>query len=73
MKQVVFLIFAVTFIIVGHVCAHVTEYPAAGTGDFQFVAHHEASDMKLTSGQGALKFKVLYMARPFSARSRRRN
>ena len=59
MRQVVFLIFVLTFII-GHVHAHVTEHSSTETGNFQFVAHHEAPDMKLTSGQGALKFKVLH-------------
>ncbi|MCY4569790.1 MAG: hypothetical protein OXD49_15955, partial [Candidatus Poribacteria bacterium] len=61
MRRIVFLIFAITFIIVGQIYGHVTEHPPTETGDFRFVAHHEASDMKLMSGQGALKFKVLYM------------
>ena len=58
MRRIVFLIFAITFIIVGQIYGHVTEHPPTETGDFRFVAHHEVSE--LTSGQGALKFKVLY-------------
>ena len=73
MRQVVLLIFVLTFIIVGSLYAHVTEHPSTETGGFQFVAHHEALDMKLTSGQGALKFKVLYTRDHFPPRSRRRN
>ena len=60
MKRVVFLIFAFTYITIGHIYAHVAEHPPTETEGFQFVAHHEAPDMQLTSGQGALKFKVLY-------------
>ena len=60
MRRIIFLIFAFTFIVVGHIFAHVTEHSPAETGNYQFVAHHEAPDMKLTSGQGVLKFKVLY-------------
>ena len=67
MRQVVCLIFAITFITVGSVYAHVTEHHSTETGSFQFVAHHEAPDMKLTSGQGALKFKVLYTRDHFPA------
>ena len=67
MRQVFYLIVFVTFII-GHAYAHVTEHPSANTEEFQFVAHHEtAPDTKLTSGQGALKFKVLYTRDHFPA------
>ena len=72
MRQVAFLVFILTFIM-GHVHAHVTEHPSPETTDFQFIAHHEAPDTKLTSGQGALQFKVLYTRDPFHPGSRRRN
>ena len=70
MRQVVFLIFAVTFII-GHTYAHVGEHASTETENFQFVAHHEGTESGLqtppTSGQGALKFKVLYTRDHFPA------
>ena len=60
MRKVVFLIFAVTLII-GHAFAHVIETDVGVTNpSYTFIAHHETPDMTLTSGQGALKFKVLY-------------
>ena len=60
MRQVVFLLFAVTLII-AEVPAHVTETDArVANPAYQFIAHHETPDMTRTSGQGALKFKVLY-------------
>ena len=70
MRKVIFLFFILTFI-VGHTHAHVTEHPAVETDSFQFVAHHETTESGLqtppTSGQGALKFKVLYMRDHFPA------
>ena len=66
MRQIVYLIFAVTLVI-GHVYAHVGEHPSTETKGIQFVANHETTDMNLTSGQGALKFKVLYTRDHFPA------
>ena len=60
MRQAVFLIFVFAFTI-GHIYAHVAEHPSVETEGFQFIAHHESTpDTTLTSGQGALKFRVLY-------------
>ena len=70
MRKVVFLFFTLTFVI-GHAYAHVTEHPSAETEGFRFVAHHEVAESGLqtlpTSGQGALKFKVLYTRDHFPA------
>ncbi len=66
------LIFSVTFAI-GNAAAHVNEHaPNVGTDfhvrssaeHFQFVAHHETA-VQQTSGQGALKFRVLYTREHF--------
>ena len=63
MQQTIFFIFILTFTS-GYVCAHVPEHPSVETEGFRFVAHHEAAESGLqtppTSGQGTLKFKVLY-------------
>ena len=52
MRQIVFLTFALIFII-GPVHAHLIGHPSTETDSYQFVAHHEVPDAKLTSGQGA--------------------
>ncbi len=64
MRQIVFLTFALIFI-VGHVHAHLIGHPSTEMDSYQFVAHHEVPDAKLTSGQGALKFRVLYTREHF--------
>ena len=57
MRRVLFLALAVVFVAIGSIEAHVVEE----TERFTLVAHHETAPVgDLTSGQGALKFKVLY-------------
>ena len=50
MRRIIFLIFAFTFIVVGHIFAHVTEHSPAETGNYQFVAHHEVSELHERAG-----------------------
>ena len=68
MRQVVLLLICAVTFIIGHAYAHVTEHPSVETKGYQFVANHEKTpDTQLTSGQGALKFRVLYTRDHFPA------
>ena len=73
MKRVVLLLICTVVFIIGYAYAHLTEHTSTQTDigvtnpSYRFIAHHETPDMALTSGQGALKFKVLYTRDHFPA------
>ena len=73
MRQVVLLLMCAVAFMIGPAYAHLTEHASTQTDigvtnpSYTFIAHHESSDMTLTSGQGALKFKVLYTRDHFPA------
>ncbi len=61
MRVSIFLLFAVIFLFsTASIDAHQPERAAAENADVLFAMHHEAPDTERVSGQGALKFKVLY-------------
>ncbi|MCG9129376.1 hypothetical protein JT359_17445 [Candidatus Poribacteria bacterium] len=67
MKLSVLVAIAITIITLKPVLAHVTHHNSSESKVIQDTSHHEEVDMKHTSGQGDLKFKILYTRDHFPA------